>query len=526
MCSFVFHALIIVNMEKSKIDNEDCNDEGAFDNEVIVKTLTMNVVTPTKKYEGSFIVDNNKGVESISAAEDTEKVLEEKGNTEKLRGEKASTSIDDDATDKNESEVIGSMMEEGGNLKENDSIDWSIVDYKAIDKGCAIHNKVVLPGKRKLDESIGNISARVAHQYVTTTAVNGRVVRLQSKVPTLPSIELKMRSNEVKRVRLEEKIAVDDEGKNNHINDNSSVPCSPRMVDTSFGYVSPGQAESYATASNEMRNKSEVLPPVQLRSLYMPLEMKPNAYLQSEDFTGDQMFAAGQWKGFTFSDVYNKDKDYARRYIAILMRDSHLPRLEVDQFFNYILSREKNIDILRYREFLNRRKQSLQNSATNEESGRAAAERCQRTTDVIADAKKTENVEDEDSEFTNLGSFLEDKEIRVHCEFMKTLYSDPESVQVPFWFEMLERLNNLMYLKQFYVNEKKVCTVKEKMKNCYHNIFRSIELNDRVLYQLFWKEMMYYVHKHYPQWNSNSGHFQSNANSTERKSLSSGFNGR
>ena len=257
----------------------------------------------------------------------------------------------------------------------------------------------------------------------------------------------------------------------------------------------------------------------------MPLEMKPSGYLRSEDFSGDQMFAAGQWKGFTFSDVYTKDKDYARRYIAILMRDSHLPRPEVDQFFSYILSREKNIDILRYREFLNRQKQSLQNSVKNEEIGKPATESCQRTTDVIADAKRTENVEDEDSEFTNLSSFLEDNEIRVHCEFMKTLYSNPESAQMPFWFEMLERLNNLMQSKQFYANENKPRTVKQKMKNCYHNIFRSIELNDRVMYQLFWKEMMYYVHRHYPQWNSKSGHFQNNVSSAERKSFSPGFNG-
>ena len=94
---------------------------------------------------------------------------------------------------------------------------------------------------------------------------------------------------------------------------------------------------------------------------------------------------------------------------------------------------------------------------------------------------------------------LDDVEIRSHYEIMNTIFESPQD-SAPVWFEIMNRTRFVISKKGLLSDESDFSKRVELMRSCWFNLRRSIETNDLWHYNLFFKEMMYYVMCFHPGW--------------------------
>ena len=186
---------------------------------------------------------------------------------------------------------------------------------------------------------------------------------------------------------------------------------------------------------------------------------------------GKCKFYGGVNKGCTFEQVLLKDPGYARRSMQVCKAKCSRPWPDLQEYLQYLTSFESSLktDVVEFFEWVKA------------------------------------NVHDEEEwsmlENRSRSNLLQDIGIKTHMEIMRQMKAEiAEGREVPFWFDLLHRVRRLLVEQQHIMPEDSPELIANRIKSCWFNIRHSIETNDLWHYNLFYKEMMYYIQWYYPHW--------------------------
>lgn len=184
---------------------------------------------------------------------------------------------------------------------------------------------------------------------------------------------------------------------------------------------------------------------------------------------GDRIFLGGANRGFTFKEVLIKDPGYAQRSIQVCKSKCCRPWPDLDEYLLYLVSFESSLktQVLDFFEWSKYHVRDRQDSSIG----------------------------------ANRTDLLLDSEIKTHMDIMSQVTIEAcQGEKAPFWFDLLHRVRRLLIAKQHILPEDSKDLVEKRMKNCWFNMQQSIRTNDLWYYNMFFKEMMYYVQWYYPHW--------------------------
>jgi len=187
---------------------------------------------------------------------------------------------------------------------------------------------------------------------------------------------------------------------------------------------------------------------------------------------GDGRFHGGGYRGHTYQHVLTTDPGFARRSIEVCKAKRTRPWPDLHEYLKYLISFDSPLkeEVQIFLEWVKCNVQDEQ------------------------DWSVIEKRPDQD--------LLKNNEVKSHIDFMSSLTADTTCShnEVPLWFELLHRTRSLLIRQQYIMPEDTKEFVDGRIKSCWFNIRHSIETNDMWHYNLFFKEMMYYIEWYYPQW--------------------------
>ena len=194
---------------------------------------------------------------------------------------------------------------------------------------------------------------------------------------------------------------------------------------------------------------------------------------------GERVFLTGKNKGKTFKYIKVFLPEYALNSMGYCKSAKQNPWADLDEYLKYLVDTDSQYkeDILGFYQWIERNVHTLRDDAS---SGSWSKE----------------------GTAPSPVKLLDDMEIRSHYDIMNKNFESPEN-SAPMWFEIMNRTRFVISKKGMLPDESDFDKRVELMRSCWSNLRRSIETNDLWHYNLFFKEMMYYVLWFHPGWMDN-----------------------
>ena len=199
---------------------------------------------------------------------------------------------------------------------------------------------------------------------------------------------------------------------------------------------------------------------------------------------GQRVFLTGKNRGKTFKYVKVYLPEYALNSMGYCKSAKQFPWPDLDEYLKYLVDSDSQYkeDIIGFYQWAESHEHAQNDDASRMSKGSAST--WSKEGAVPAPVR-----------------LLDDIEIRSHYEIMHTIFEKPEDT-APMWFEIMNRTRFVISKKGVLADERDVEKRAELMRSCWFNLRRSIETNDVWHYNLFFKEMMYYVLLFHPGWMS------------------------